>query len=125
METSARRNTAGRVARWSSLAAGLVLCAAPAFAEGGHEAHGLSPSALDIARPFGIPITNSMIVTWAAALALILFARLATRDMKQVPTGAQNVFEWMVASLYELLEGILGSHLVKRTFWFFATIFIF
>ena len=28
-------------------------------------------------------------------------------------------------SLYEFLEGIIGPHLVKRTFWFFATIFIF
>ena len=27
--------------------------------------------------------------------------------------------------LYEFLEGIIGSELVKRTFWFFATIFIF
>jgi F-type H+-transporting ATPase subunit a len=27
--------------------------------------------------------------------------------------------------LYGFLEGIIGPHLVKRTFWFFATIFIF
>jgi F-type H+-transporting ATPase subunit a len=26
--------------------------------------------------------------------------------------------------LYDFLEGILGKHLVKRTFWFFGTIFI-
>jgi F-type H+-transporting ATPase subunit a len=45
--------------------------------------------------------------------------------MKDVPEGAQNVLEWMVESLYDFLEGIIGAHLVKRTFWFFATIFIF
>ena len=28
-------------------------------------------------------------------------------------------------ALYKFLEGIIGPHLVKRTFWFFATIFIF
>ena len=28
-------------------------------------------------------------------------------------------------SLYGLLESIIGRHLVDRTFWFFATIFIF
>jgi F-type H+-transporting ATPase subunit a len=27
--------------------------------------------------------------------------------------------------LYGLLEGLIGRHLVRRTFWFFATIFIF
>src|SRR6185369_600361 len=27
--------------------------------------------------------------------------------------------------LYGFLEGVIGPHLVKRTFWFFATIFIF
>jgi F-type H+-transporting ATPase subunit a len=45
--------------------------------------------------------------------------------MKQVPTGAQNFLEWLVEGLYNFIGGIIGSHLVKRTFWFFATIFIF
>jgi F-type H+-transporting ATPase subunit a len=50
---------------------------------------------------------------------------MATRQMKQVPEGTQNFLEWLVESLYGFLEGIIGPHLVKRTFWFFATIFIF
>ena len=33
--------------------------------------------------------------------------------------------EWLVESLYGFLESIIGPHLVKRTFWFFATVFIF
>lgn len=70
-------------------------------------------------------ITNSMITTWAVAVGLIAFAQVATRRMKLVPEGAQNFWEWMVESLYNFLEGIIGHHLVKRTFWFFATIFIF
>jgi F0F1-type ATP synthase membrane subunit a len=45
--------------------------------------------------------------------------------MRKVPTGAQNFAEWLVESLYNFLEDIIGSHLVKRTFWLFATIFIF
>src|SRR5207302_2579286 len=69
-------------------------------------------------------ITNSMLVTWTVALALILFARFATRRMQDVPTGAQNFWEWLVESLYDFLEGIIGHDLVKKTFWFFATIFI-
>ena len=69
-------------------------------------------------------ITNSMVVTWFVALALILFARYATRKMLEIPTGAQNFWEWLVESLYEFLEGIIGPELVKKSFWFFATIFI-
>ena len=95
----------------------------PATAE--PEEHGLPQKAVEIARPFGFPITNSMVVTWIVALGLIIFAQVATRNMKQVPGGAQNLLEWLVEGLYGFLEGIIGPHLVKRTFWFFATIFIF
>lgn len=70
-------------------------------------------------------ITNSMVVTWVVALAVILFARIATRQVRAVPEGAQNFWEWLVETLYEFLEGIIGSELVKKTFWFFATLFIF
>jgi F-type H+-transporting ATPase subunit a len=89
------------------------------------EEHGLSQKAVEIARPFGFPITNSMVVTWIVAAALIVFAQAATRKMTQVPSGAQNLLEWLVEGLYGLLESIIGRHLVERTFWFFATIFIF
>ena len=86
---------------------------------------GLPQHAVEIARPFGFPITNSMVVTWIVAAFLIIFARLATRDMKRVPAGAQNLLEWLVGGLYGFLESVIGPHLVKRTFWFFASIFIF
>ena len=85
----------------------------------------MSQKAVEIGRPFGFPITNSMVVTWIVALGLIVFAQMATRKMSQVPSGAQNLLEWLVESLYGLLESIIGAHLVKKTFWFFATVFIF
>src|SRR4030095_16835070 len=85
----------------------------------------LSQSAVEVARPFAFPITNSMVVTWIAAIALIVFAQVATRHMTAVPGAAQNFLEWLLESLYEFLESILGHHLLERTFWFFATVFIF
>jgi F-type H+-transporting ATPase subunit a len=100
-----------------------ALTGAVAFAA--TEEHGLSQKAVEIARPFGFPITNSMVVTWFVAVMLVIFAQLATRKMQQVPRGAQNFLEWIVDGLYTFLEGILGRHLVDRTFWFFASIFIF
>jgi len=89
------------------------------------EEHGLSAKPVEIARPFNFPITNSMIVSWIVALGLIVFAQFATRDMKQVPGGAQNFLEWLIEGLYKFMVGIIGPHLTQRTFWYFATIFIF
>ena len=87
--------------------------------------HGLSAKAVEIARPLGFPITNSMIVSWIVAIGLIVVAQAATRDMKQVPAGLQNFVEWLIDALYQFMAGIIGPHLAARTFWFFATIFIF
>lgn len=89
------------------------------------EEHGLSAKAVEIARPFNFPITNSMIVSWIVALGLIVFAQVATREMKQVPGSAQNFLEWLIEGLYKFMVGIIGPHLTERTFWYFATIFIF
>jgi F-type H+-transporting ATPase subunit a len=89
------------------------------------EHHGLSQKAVEIGHVFGFPITNSMVVTWIVALLLVVFAQIATRRMSNVPGGAQNFLEWLVESVYGLLESIIGAHLVRRTFWFFATVFIF
>lgn len=95
-----------------------------AAGETGH-AHGLTLNPVVLTHLGPLPITNSMVVTWIVALALIIFARLATRSIRAVPAGAQNFWEWLVESLYDFLEGIIGQPLVKKTFWFFATIFIF
>src|SRR6266542_4978229 len=90
-----------------------------------HAEHGLPAAAVKIGHLGPLPITNSMVVTWAVAFGLILFARVATRRIQEVPSGAQNFWEWLVESLYGFLEGIIGPELVKKTFWFFATIFTF
>jgi F-type H+-transporting ATPase subunit a len=89
------------------------------------EAEGLPLHPVVVGKPLGFPITNSMVVTWLVAAGLIIFAQLATRNIQQVPSGIQNFWEWLVESLYEFLATIIGHDLVKKTFWFFATIFIF
>jgi len=89
----------------------------------GHEA--LPPYAVELFKIGPFAVTNSMVVTWFVALTLILSVRMATRRIQEVPSGAQNFWEWLVESLHGFLEGIIGPQLVKKTFWFFATIFIF
>ncbi|MDP9254144.1 MAG: F0F1 ATP synthase subunit A, partial [Verrucomicrobiota bacterium] len=88
-----------------------------------HEALPLKPAELLHIGKFAV--TNSMLVTWVVAAGIIVFAQMATRNIKPVPSGAQNFWEWLVESLYNFLESIIGNELVRKTFWFFATIFIF
>lgn len=97
----------------------------PAVAAPEAESVGLTAKALTVFHIGPFPVTNSMLVTWIVAVGIILFARHATRRMKEVPEGAQNFWEFLVESLHDFLESIVGPDLVKKTFWFFATIFIF
>ncbi|MCX7825203.1 MAG: F0F1 ATP synthase subunit A [Verrucomicrobiae bacterium] len=72
-----------------------------------------------------LPVTNSMVVTWAVALGLVAVVRIGTRRLQLVPSGLQNFLEFVVESVYGMLESIIGPQFVRRTFPFLATLFIF
>jgi F-type H+-transporting ATPase subunit a len=81
---------------------------------------------LDAQRLTSFPlITNSTIMVWVAALLIVAFCRIATGKMALIPSGLQNFAEWIIESLYNFLETLMGEHLTKRTFWFFGSIFFF
>ena len=79
-------------------------------------------------------ITNSMVVTWIVALGLILVAQIATKKPKLVPSGLQNLVEWIVETLVNFFGGILEEtnwlskllvfwhgfhfHLIQQLVWF-------
>src|SRR3954469_2590813 len=94
-------------------------------AEHGEHHEGVPLKATPLFEIGSFKITNSMLVTWIVAILIIVAAQTAMRNVKQVPAGRQNFWEWMVESLYNFLESVIGIELVKKTFWFFATIFIF
>ncbi len=96
---------------------------ADAHADDGH--HSLPTNAVVITEIGPFAITNSMLVTWVVALGLIIVAQIATKKPKLVPSGLQNFVEWLVESLIEFFQGILGTKLAKETFWFFGTVFVF
>lgn len=102
-----------------------VVAAEPAHEVVKQEHEALPLKAAELFHVGKFSVTNSMLVTWIVAGGIIVFARLATRNVKPVPSGAQNFWEWLVEGLYNFLESVIGSELVKKTFWFFATIFIF
>jgi F-type H+-transporting ATPase subunit a len=109
------------------LASSAMLATSALAAETGvapeHEGVSLKPQTLVQVGGFGI--TNSMLVTWIVAAGIIIFAQIATRRVKRIPSGIQNFWEWLVEGLHNFLENIIGRELVRKGFWFFATIFIF
>ncbi|HEY5766450.1 MAG TPA: F0F1 ATP synthase subunit A [Candidatus Udaeobacter sp.] len=115
------------------MAVAIVVCgfglASPAFAAATAGAEQAEPAVslkpIPILQIGKFVITNSMLVTWIVAAGIIVFAQIATRNIKTIPNGIQNFWEWLVEGLYNFLESIIGRDLVRKTFWFFATIFIF
>jgi F-type H+-transporting ATPase subunit a len=70
-------------------------------------------------------LTNSVFVAAVVALAILWFARKAVRHAKLVPDGPQNLFEAVVENLYNAMEGIVGRHMIARSFGLLATLFIY
>ena len=93
--------------------------------EHAEHAEGLSANAPVIFKLGPLQITNSMFVTMIVALGIIIVAQLATRKVQLIPSGLQNFVEYLVEGLYGFFESIVGPQMVKQTFWFFGTIFIF
>jgi F-type H+-transporting ATPase subunit a len=109
------------------LVCGCALATTTLAAEAAHGEQGpaVSLKPIPVLQIGKFVVTNSMLVTWIVAVGLIVFAQIATRNIKPIPSGIQNFWEWLVEGLHTFLESIIGRELVRKTFWFFATIFIF
>jgi F-type H+-transporting ATPase subunit a len=73
----------------------------------------------------GFPITNTMIGAWITIVVIALLGFLATRKMKLVPTGLQNVVEWIVETMMNFVNGVAGEKNGRKFFPMFAIIFLF
>jgi F-type H+-transporting ATPase subunit a len=113
------------VAALQAQSAGGMAPATEASAKAAAAEEGMSEKAPAIFNIGPFPVTNSMLVTWIVAIGIIIFAQYATRNMKAVPDGAQNFWEMLVEGLRDFLAEIIGEDLVNKSFWFFATLFIF
>ena len=109
-----------------AVASSAMLATSTFAAEAGATEHaGVSLKPQMLVQFGGFGITNSMLVTWMVAAGIIIFSQIATRQVKAIPNGIQNFWEWLVEGLHSFLENIIGRDLVQKGFWFFATIFIF
>jgi len=81
-----------------------------------------------------LTVSNALFTAWVVMILLILLAYFSTRRMPKdldrvsnqalVPSGLQNVMEWVVETLYNFIEGIAG-HWTAKFFPIVATIFFF
>ena len=74
---------------------------------------------------FGFPITNTLIGTWISIIILFLVFFLGTRRRDLIPSGMQNVVEWIVEYLLNLTESVAGTVKARKFFPLVATFFIF
>jgi F-type H+-transporting ATPase subunit a len=72
-----------------------------------------------------MPVTNTLIGTWISIIALVIFFFVGTRRQDMIPSGAQNVAEWAVESLLNLVEGVVGKVKGRKFFPLVGTFFIF
>jgi F-type H+-transporting ATPase subunit a len=101
--------------------------AAPAGAAASAPADEMVPAAAPaVFHVLGLPITNSMICTWIVAAFILIIVRATTpKNIKEIPSGMQNVLEAMVEGWEGLIGDILDKRVTKWVFPFATTFFIF
>lgn len=85
----------------------------------------ISISAENLFRPFGIPITNSILTTWVVMVILALLAFFVARPTSPVPSKFRLCGEIIIEKLSNLFTSVMGETSGKKFFPFLATIFLF
>jgi F-type H+-transporting ATPase subunit a len=74
---------------------------------------------------FGVPVTNTIFTAWVVIVILVLFAYFSTRNMKSIPSGAQNFWELIVELWVGVSEQTMGRRRGRRFMPLVATAFLF
>lgn len=79
-----------------------------AAAEEEAQAHGTGIATETLFHIGPIPVSNTIFSAWVVMAVLLLLSWAATRNMKAVPTGLQNVMELVVESWMGIVEKTAG-----------------
>ena len=74
---------------------------------------------------FGLPITNSMVMSWAISLIIILGVRLMVKKPTLIPTAGQAVVENILGGIRDIMAPIVGKSMIQKTFPLLIALFIF
>ncbi len=86
---------------------------------------GVSPSPYKLTEIFGLPLTNSIVTTWAISLLLIVGVRLWVGRPQLIPDKGQAVIESLISGLRDLLEPIVGKKAFPITFPLLIGLFLY
>jgi F-type H+-transporting ATPase subunit a len=73
----------------------------------------------------GFRVTNSMVSEVIVTCIIVAVIQFAMRAPKLIPSGLQNLIEWMVESMSNFLELLMGRETTARGFWYFAGLLVF
>src|SRR3990167_6381659 len=75
---------------------------------------------------FGIPITNTLLMSWVVVALLLVVAVLVGKRLQLTPSRPQVLFEWLVEFVYDYIAEILESRELARKFFpYLCTVFLF
>lgn len=80
----------------------------------------------EIFSVFGVPVTNTMLMSWLVIAVLVIVGVRVGRDLQKIPGKVQTFFETLFSFLLDYIEEVLESrHLAVRYFPLLATLFLF
>lgn len=75
---------------------------------------------------FGIPITNTLLMSWVVVILLVTIGVVMGKRLKMVPTRFQTLLEWVFSFVYDYIAETLESREYARKFFpLLVTIFLF
>ena len=87
----------------------------------------VSPSPYQLVDPtlLGLPITNSMVMSWVISLIIILGVRAMVGKPTLIPSGGQAVVESVLGGIRGIMEPIVGQSMIRRVFPLLIGLFTF
>jgi F-type H+-transporting ATPase subunit a len=83
-------------------------------------------AAEQIGSLWGLPITNTLLMSWVVIALLTIFALVVGTRVKLIPSRIQTLFEWLIEFIYDYISETLGSRERARNFLpFLMTLFLF
>lgn len=97
--------------------AAMALCTVPASA--------VSPKPYILEEVAGLPITNSMVMSWIISLLLIVLVRVLIKRPQILPHTGQAVVENLIEGLREIFLPVVGPRMIGVVFPMLLTLFTF
>lgn len=73
---------------------------------------------------FGLRVSSYVTTMWGIMAVILVISFFATRNLKKVPSGAQNAMEYIIQVLIDFFTGIMGEKRAKQYIPLLCTFFL-